>query len=460
MPFNLEENKSLVRISDDRLRAYITVAPPDEDGYKEMNLREILELHGVTNGVKREILQEIIDDELYGQELLVAEGIVAVDGEDGYFEFKFNRNINLKPIIKDDGSVDYGSVGRMEKVEAGQEVVIYHPAVKGKDGVDVSGNPVKALVGRELPQLMGKGFLLSEDKRVYTAQFTGKVEYVNDRLLITNVLVITGDVTLSTGDLDFVGDIEILGNVCTGATVHTSGNITVNGNVEGATLISGKDIILRSGMQGGGKGELFAKQSVSGKFFEQTKIVAKGDVSANAIMNCDIFTEGKVVVSGRKGIIVGGITKAVSGIEATCFGNMSEVKTFLVAGVDIEVRKKLSTLLNERKKIEEETKKLDLAMVKLSEILSKAPSDDLKEKKMGLMRAKISKDSKANEIFKEIKHIEGMLASAESAKIVVEKSIFKGCVVQINGIQKEIISENYNVNYYLDDGEIAFSPNL
>lgn len=50
---------------------------------------------------------------------------------------------------------------------------------------------------------------------------------------------------MSMGNIDFNGDVNITGSVRSGVTVHAMGSIYVGGFVEGATLIAGKDIVLR-----------------------------------------------------------------------------------------------------------------------------------------------------------------------------------------------------------------------
>ena len=66
-------------------------------------------------------------------------------------------------------------------------------------------------------------------------------------------------------------DIRIRGNVLSGMKVTSEkGSIIVDGYVEAATLIAGKDVILKNGMQGKWQGKVCRqREDVSGKFFEQ-----------------------------------------------------------------------------------------------------------------------------------------------------------------------------------------------
>lgn len=461
MAINLLTNASIVRISPEMTEAYITVCAPGEgEFYDEGDLRDILQKHGVVYGIKRDVLLDIINKKQYFIECLVAEGNHAVDGRDGHFEFFFNTEKDNKPKILKDGSVDYTSMAKLEIVEEGAVIVRYTPAKPGLDGIDVRGEIIKCRPGKDLPQIKGKGFTISEDRTTYTANFCGKIEYANDRLVVSNTLTIEGDVTRVTGDIDFKGDVLVRGNVVTGVSVHAGGTITVDGHVEAATLVAGKDIVLKNGMQGGGKGEINAGGSVSGKFFEQATIYAKGDINANALMNCNIISEGKIMVSGRMGVLVGGSASAVEGIEATIVGNMSEVKMHLNLGVDYTVYAKLSELEEKMRKIKEDINKLNLAMEQISAIIEKAPNADLSQKKIEILRTKISKDAQLSSIAEEVNEVSALIDKSMNARLVVNKSIYRGIKITINGATKNIESENYNLTYCKRGADVISYPNV
>ena len=71
---------------------------------------------------------------------------------------------------------------------------------------------------------------------------------------------------------------------------------------------------------------------VSGSFFEAVSISAGGNVKANYIMNSSINAMGKVIVSGSKGVLLGGIIRAVRGVDTYNLGNRLHLKTILDVG--------------------------------------------------------------------------------------------------------------------------------
>ncbi len=461
MAINLEKNASIVRISPEMTEAYLTVSAPLEgEFYNEGDLRDILERRGVVYGIKREALIEILEKKRYFKEYLVAEGQRAIDGKDGHFEFLFNTCIDNKPKVLKDGSVDYGSMAKVEIVEEGAEIVHYIPAKPGMDGVDVRGQILKCRPGKELPQLKGKGFTVSEDKTRYIANVCGKVEYSNDRLVVSNTLTVDGDVTRITGDINFKGDVLIRGNVVTGMSVRAGGSITVDGHVEAAILEAGKDVVLKNGMQGGGKGEINAGGDVSGKFFEQTTIYSKGNINANALLNCNIISDSKITVSGRMGVLVGGSASAIEGISATIIGNMSEVKMHINLGVDHAVYAKIAEMEEKSRIIKEDIDKLNLAMKQISALIEKSPNADLSQKKMEILRTKINRDTQLSGLMEEIRRINDLVDRSANAKLVVSKSIYRGTKITINGVTKNVESENYNVTYAKKGADVISYPNV
>ena len=138
------------------LEAWIRL-PALEEGehYTIEYLHDVLRVNQITYGIDEAQLQKILDEEIYEQDVLVARGIPAVEGQDGFYEYKVNMNLEKKPKILPDGSVDYWSMYSVQSVQKDQVIAIYHPAVKGTDGIGVSGKPIAARVAREQGPLRG-----------------------------------------------------------------------------------------------------------------------------------------------------------------------------------------------------------------------------------------------------------------------------------------------------------------
>lgn len=451
-----------ISISEDNMTAFMCLSPNDKNKiYKTSHLKALLRESGVVFGIQEDVLEEIVSQKHYYEQVVVAQGQPVKNGKDGWYEFLFPVNIDTKPKILQDGSVDYTACGQVPSVDEGQEIVYYHPATEGEDGMDIRGGILVGKNGKELARLRGKGFILSEDNLVYTSRMSGKVTYINDVLNVDRELTIEGDVSYTTtGNVNFVGDIHIRGNVLTGmAVVSEKGGITVDGYVEAAVLVAKKDILLKNGMQGNGQGKITSSGSVSGKFFEQTCIDCDGDVCANAIMNCQIESGQDVKVSGKFGAIIGGRVSAMRSVESMIIGNMSEVRTEICAGIEADLYALLTQHEQSLSKLEKEIDTILVAIRKIDALLEADPREDLRMKKMQLTRAKIEKDSRINEVIKRKQETLEQMEKANKAKVTILKRVHPGTTVTVNGMKVVIQEEIANVEYARrGSGIISYKP--
>lgn len=423
-----------IRLADDLLRAYITLIP---EGKKEPSTKEQilaqLAMNKVVYGIKLDVIEEIVQKQIACIDKLIAEGDLPVDGEDGCYEYFFNKEIDRRPIILEDGSADYSSLNKIESVYAGQIIAKYHKATKGKSGRNVKGQKILAKNGRELQPLRGKGFSISEDKTIYRSDFDGKIEYKNSKIEISNILIIEGDIDATARDVKFTGDITIKGNVMTGSRVKAGGSIFVAGYVEAAQLHANGDVILQNGMQGGGKGKVIAGGNVSSKFFEQVTIHAGGNVNANAIMHCNITSKGEVIVSGKRGVVVGGVINAVSGMTATIIGSMAEVRTDVNIGYKTDPVPEIIKLEEEIKKLIAEIRRIDDSIKTTIRKIEYENRKDLLPQKIKLLKTKIERNSEISFVINQRNSLLECLEKAKDGKIIVNRAIYPKCRIKING---------------------------
>ncbi len=434
-----------ITFSDNATKAFVSITKSGTEYTKEQ-IMQFLSDTGIVGGIQEDAIERMLQEKQEGKRYLVAQSVKPIDGKDGWYEFLFQTNIDTKPKILKDGSVDYSTYGDVPFVEEGQKIVIYHPAVPCRDGENLRGETLVAKKGKDLARLKGKGFCVSEDGQTYTAKTAGRIFYQNDRLVVENELVIEGDASLSTGDITFMYDIHIYGNVLTGVMVKSEkGSIIVDGYVEACHLYAAKDVVLKNGMQGNGKGKIIAGGSVSGKFFEQVTIESGGDICANAIMNSWVTARQDVIVSGRFGIIIGGEISAERCISATIVGNMSEVRTNLIAGVETDLFAKLSKVEKEQEALENELRKITNGMAQIDILIRKTQRNDLKQQKLKLIRGKVEKDTEITGKVREKQEIMDQMSRANNAKIAVQKVMYPGTMVSINGVRTHITQEASHV---------------
>jgi len=461
MAFDISKYINL-SITEDQMSAYIYISSQtDEDGNVPSDsitvetLRDFLNSRGVKAGINKDLLQQIVINKLFDRQHLIAVGKPAENGVDGSFKLLFKTEIDNKPKVLEDGSVDYHNIDLYEPVHEGMKIAEYIPATPGHFGYNVSGAVLNCNNGHELSPLKGSGFTVSDDKKSYYSALDGKIEYKNDTIIITNVLDISGDIDLTTGDVTFNGDVIVHGNVYMGAVIKAKNDITVMGNVEGAMLYAGGDVQLKSGMQGGGKGYVEADGNISGKFFEQTKIRCNGNLNVNSMMNCDVFCCGDITISGRHGIIVGGTTMTQGNINATVIGNMAEVKTVIAAGVNEKLVKEINELEAEIKTVKEAHTKHERILDMLKTI--KNPSEKNKITKMleQVIQSMQELDHKLSGLNSELEVKLFQTQNYSKSKITVQKYLYPNVHVTLNGLH--YTTKDTFTNVYLTEsaGQIA-----
>lgn len=302
---SLRKNEFVISIEDNgnKAYAYIPWVPGNmvskEDIYNDLQRREIV------FGIKHEAIAELIDKKRMNEKVLIAEGVPARKGKDGWFEFFVRLDMPRIPAPLPDGGVDYVNIEAFEMVDEGEKIALYHPAEKGSNGKNIYGETIHADNGMDKKPLRGEGFLIAPDGVTYLSRMNGKFEYLNGRIIITNMLVVKEDVTSVTGKLEVDGSVYVIGSIYSGGCIKATGDIIIEHNVEMGRLIAGGNVMIKKGSCSRHDCFIEAGGEVSGSFFEAANINARGNVKANYIMNSNINTLGRVIVSGSKGVLLG-----------------------------------------------------------------------------------------------------------------------------------------------------------
>ncbi len=446
-----------VRLSHDDMEAYLRLPVLEKNEYyTKSDVMVALEKAKVKVGIDESVIDEMLATEYYGKERLVAKGTPCVDGTDAYYEYMFNTNLDKKPKIRADGTVDYWTINAIETVEEGQVIAVYHEPVDGHHGMTVCGKLIMAKRGRPLPPLLGKGFEKSEDGKTYTSALTGKIDLVGGRIQILPVYEINGNVDLNTGNIEFRGDVLVHGNVTSGTFIKASGTVTIDGTAEACTIDAGKDVILRGGFLGGYKGVIRTKGNVYAKFIEYAKIEADGFLEADATISSDIFCRDKVFINGKHAVIVGGSVYGARGVEAFNFGNANEIHTSVRAGVLHDTIIEVEML---KKQLDEDNKviaKINTGLQKFDEMAA-ARNIDVKndERRVALLRARIAKQADVASATDRLAHLKELVESSKGATIKASQDVFPGVEVSIDDVRIRVKEPQHAVQYVLRDGQVV-----
>jgi uncharacterized protein (DUF342 family) len=439
---------NLISLGDDDMEASMYLRrKPDGTSYTMEELEALLVASGVKYGVQTEILHKIMEEGIYDQMIAVAEGKPALDGKDGEIELLFRTKLPSNPKILEDGSVDYLNIDIFEKVMKNQLIARYHKSTNGSMGYTVKGRIVLPKKGREKPAVRGKGFHISEDKEEYFSDLSGKIEFINGQIVITDLYVVNGDLNSKIGNIDFAGDIQIHGAVRAGMQVIAGGSITVNGVVEAASIKAGVNILFRAGVLGGEKCIIEAGKDIMGRFFENANIRAGGVISCNYLMNSHVIGLRGVEVHGSKSVIMGGSTEALGYVKAYCIGNDVEVPTRIKVGVDDSYLNKLKLLRRDMEQVNSEisifNKNLRVPNVNHDKIV------------LGLYM----KVNERLEISKKIDELESLLQKSKNAFVSATGDVHPRVSIRIDVASTIITKELRNVTFRRNGKMIAIFEN-
>lgn len=415
-----------VVISEDEMKAYIYIPNSEKTEITKKFLMDKLAANGVIYGIYEEMIDDIVENDIRGADVQVAEGKEKIDGTDGYIIYNFEPNPVRKPTLLEDGSVDYKNLGIIQNVDEGQVLAECILPEEEEDGMTVKGKKMPAYKGKREVLRKGKNVKFSEDGLSLISEIDGNVEMINGLVSVSNVRTISGDVCNATGNIYYKGDIWILGNVISGFSVEAVGSITIEGFVEAAYIKAGGDVLIKKGIQGAQKGKIVSNADVSCKFIEMAEVVAKGSIYTNAVINSQMESDHDIIVKGKKGYIIGGYTRALNRMEVTGLGNKWEAPTIIEIGFTDKKNQKLIDL----------AKKVESLNKDIQELLSMENTRTKKFKgkpinALDLMRLKIEKIAQRSTYNSEIEKLNELKEKSGVCKIEVENVLNMGVEIYI-----------------------------
>ncbi len=209
---------------------------------------------------------------------------------------------------------------------------------------------------------------VDEYVEVISARIMGQPVFRNNVLDVLPLLVINGDVDLSTGNVDFSGSVLITGSVVEGFTVKADRDVTVNGGVYNARIRSGGSCMIKGGIVGE-RGEVCAGEDVRLGIIEYARAIASQKIEIFGYALFATLEAGEsVYVQGRnRRGIVGGSCIAGESIETLSAGSAMESQTLLEAGRDPVRLRTLQELESRKNSMEEMKGRIEKTILSIKE---------------------------------------------------------------------------------------------
>lgn len=434
-----DEYGIIIHISDDCMSAYVTMTDKNFR-YSLRGLQTALNKYDVSFGIMVPTLLKMVLEGEIGTEYKIAQGEEALPGDPGYYEYFFERETHNKPQILEDGRADYTNTIVAPSVDANQLLMIYHPGEKGRNGRTVTDYSITATKGVDLYPYKGSGFYKGgEDGNSYFATKRGCVGCDDKTYTINiwNVYTVDGNVNRYTGRISFDGTIEIHGSVLDMAVIEATGDIIIDGFVESAIVKAGGNVIIRCGINAGGKGYIRAGGSIVAKFIESAKVMARDNIEANYFLNSYIETDGLLKASGKKSMLVGGNVFAAEGIEVRSIMSNGKTKTNLQVGDLMWINNRLLQQEQNKAKVVKEIRQLEDGKNKVLLVTEGSNPED--HPLYGKIKAALEQKLAEHQLYEiEIGRLNGVKRKAMRAYIKITDQIAEDVIITMGNVKRKV----------------------
>ncbi len=449
--------------SSDRMIGYVTLTKETGGGKpvtKEL-ITAAIDTAKIVFGVDEMAVNKLAEEPKYDT-IEIAFGRAVVHGENGVCKDLFARERALKPVEKDNGTVDFWDLDIVQNVVKGDVICEITHETNGADGSNIFGDPIVAKKGKAAVVPVGKGVALNGDKTKLLATEPGNLVFNGGKFNVEQVYTVNGDVDLSTGNVNFIGDVIVAGDVREGFEVKAKGNITVRGMIEGASIIAGGDVIVSSGMNGANKGEIICQGNLQCKFVENSILKVRGNITSEYIAQSKVLCDGEIDLIGNRGLLLGGNIVALKKITAKTIGSPSNIPTAITLGAHGTMLEEKDALDDNLRKNEKETEKIKQIIEFLSEKkqqLGKLPED--KETLLSnAVRTKTAMILERSKLTKKLEDITKKLENRGQHSLSCKNTIFRG--TRINIANSTFIADRdyaYCTIYYDEvQNEIVVAP--
>lgn len=404
-PYKLE-------ISPDKMKAWIIPTENPVQIVSERELDEWLASLPITFGIKKEVESLLLNVEQVMYPLLYAEGQSAENGHDGELILEYTKGLG-----KQEQPFNFRNIIEIPSVCTGDKIATISQPTIGHFGVDVFGNKINPKSGKNASFKLGQNVI--EHASIVYATIDGQINIVDQTIQVHPVFRVKGDLSLETGNIDFVGNVSIEGNVPAGYTIRCGGNLKVLGMIEGSEIDVGGSIHVKGGFTGEKNRCIRAGGDLYALYVNYVTIITSGDIIIqNAILHSSVSSMKSVFC--KNGHLIGGILKAGKRVELHDAGNVHYTRTEIHIGNKEAIDLKKQDLDFHCQKIEKTLSKLSYIAMKLGE---KSRGSDMSKKDV-LLLEKHSKTK--NHLVEELKKLKQDRVSLDYHLQVDEELIING----------------------------------
>lgn len=449
-PANLPFRSILtINFSEDQLKGYVQFLVPTKANLTAGDIMDMLNSEGVKYGVDQAAIERVVlaykenPQANINKNFMVVKGLPMQPGKDGYVEFYINEQPPVS--IDENGKADFRNIEKFKTVEKGKILAKVFPMIKGKNGIDIFGESIKAPEVKDANIRAGENVTFDPRTGNMIANITGIYHKIRNTISVSETLLVSGNVGLESGNLSYTGVIKIAGNIEHGAEVTASGDIFVGGLIESGKIRSQGTLNVRGGINTKHEDCLNIKNGINSTYIENSNIESEGDIVViSSVVGSNILTSGnlRTVKEGSK--IAGGEITVLESIYADNIGTPSETPTTINIGINPYVEKDYKKLI-ELAQEQEETLKASVEKIsQIKDYIQRMRGNISNDKKLAF-KAEFDAYKETDAALKEskvkIEQLKKIRFCEKDAIISVKQTIYPGVTIRYYGFAEKIESE-------------------
>lgn len=456
-----------IHVEDGGLQGILLLEAEPHEGMQLTlpGLQEFLNSAGVVYGVDTVLCQQVIMSatSYVKQRIRIASGIAPVAGRDAVIEVFLEEENGHKPRVLENGRVDYFDMGAVKLVQQGQVLAKRIPPTDGQNGVSVTGQPIHAKRGKDFRLPQGQNTEIQDDNLTLVAAAEGHVVYTpkDNKIHVYSEYVVPKDVDFSVGNISFTGSVRVNGNVQPGFRIQAAGDIEIQGYVDAAYIEAAGNITIRGGVQGRNKGEIRAGGNLRTPFIQSALVDVGGNcLVGESIMHSQVSAGGRILMEGRRAVIVGGIVRAGEEVATRVLGSPMATPTEVEVGVHPHLRREAAEIHESLKELLKNIDKTQKAIALLENMAATAgalPPDKaqlLQKLKITLEHYKVEEE----DLMLRRSEIELTLHNIKSARVNVFETSHSGVKITISNFVYFVRDGISKVAFVIQDAEVRPIP--
>lgn len=285
------------------------------------------------------------------------------------------------------GRVDLYTLDLFTCINPGQQIAVIHPPGIGRESATVTGKTLVPKPGNPAAVRVGDGVTLRDDNSI-VSEISGRAEYNDGLISVSEDYNIHGDVDLSVGNIKFPGHVNVSGDVLDDFDITSDKNISVKGTVGACYLSAGGDVKV-GGIAGQHEAYIKCRGNLEANYINGARIECMGDVIvANEIRNSTVKSAGRIMV--KNGQISGGEFIALKGIEAKIIGAAAGAQTVMTSGVYFPEEDRLMFLKAQKKSIKQQKEFIQRCIGPLEQKVSESKGEgSAQEKRLEILNERL-----------------------------------------------------------------------